>query len=86
MVISKATPDGGKAGVRTEVSRGTAAKLVVEGKARLASKEEGEAYRASLLEAKQKSDQEFAAARLQLTVISDSELRGLREKVRPPKG
>lgn len=85
VVISNATPDGGKAGVRTEVSRAVAARLVVEGKARLASSEETDAYRAGLREARQKADQEAAAARLQVTVISDSELRGLRERVRLPK-
>jgi hypothetical protein len=86
VVISNATPDGGKAGVSTEVSRATAAKLVVESKAKLATAEEGEAYRAGLREAKLKADQDAAAARLQVTVISDSELRGLRERVRPVKG
>jgi hypothetical protein len=85
VVVSKATPDGGKAGVRTEVTRGIAAKLVVEGKARLATSEEGDAYRSGLREAKQKAEQEAAAARMQVTVISDSELRGLREKIRSPK-
>jgi hypothetical protein len=86
VVVSNSTPDGGKAGVRTEVSRAIAAKLVVEGKARLATDDEGEAYRGGLREAKLKAEQDIAAARLQVTVISDSELRGLRERVRLPKG
>ena len=86
IVISNATPDGGKPGVRTEVSRAVAAKLVAEAKARLATSDESEAYRAELREAKQRAEQETAAARLQVTVISDSELRGLRERVRPSKG
>jgi hypothetical protein len=34
-VVSKATPDGGKAGVKTAVSRRVAAQLVAEGKAEL---------------------------------------------------
>jgi hypothetical protein len=34
-VVSKATPDGGKAGVKTDVSRRVAARLLVEGKAEL---------------------------------------------------
>jgi hypothetical protein len=37
VMISLETPDGGRAGVATEVRRRLAAKLVVEGKARLAS-------------------------------------------------
>jgi hypothetical protein len=41
-VVSLDTADGGRSGVVTEVSRYTAAKLVVEGKARLATEAEVE--------------------------------------------
>ncbi len=34
-VVSRATPDGGKAGMKTDVPRRVAARLVVEGKAEL---------------------------------------------------
>jgi hypothetical protein len=40
VVVSKESPDGGKAGVMSEVTRQQAARLVVEGRARLATKEE----------------------------------------------
>ena len=40
VVVSLETPDGGKPGLKTEVTRENAAKLVVEGRARLASKSE----------------------------------------------
>jgi hypothetical protein len=40
VVVSLETPDGGKAGTMTEVSRIMASRLVVENKARLASDEE----------------------------------------------
>lgn len=40
VVVSLDTPDGGKEGVTTEVTRATAAQLVVDGKARLATVEE----------------------------------------------
>nr|AEQ20625.1 hypothetical protein [uncultured bacterium CSLF43] len=86
VVISNATSDGGKADVRTEVTRGIAARLVVERRARLATAEEAETYRSELREAKQRYEQEAAAARVQVTVISDAELRGLRERARLPKG
>jgi len=39
-VVSTATPDGGKAGVVTEVPRRVAAKMVVDGTARLAVESE----------------------------------------------
>jgi hypothetical protein len=40
VVVSQETPDGGRAGVKTEVRREMAAQLVIEGRARLASEEE----------------------------------------------
>ncbi len=46
VVVSLETSEGGKAGVRTEASRAVAAKLIAEGRARVASDEEGvEFYR-----------------------------------------
>ncbi len=44
VVMSLETPDGGKAGVMTEVSRMTAARLVAENKARLATEEESHEF------------------------------------------
>lgn len=86
VVISNATSDGGKAGVYTEVTREVAARLVVETRARLATAEEAAAYRTNMRDAQQQSEQAAAAARVRLTVISDSELRALRERARPLKG
>ena len=85
IIVSNATPDGGKAGMRIEVARAVAARLIVEGRARLATTEESESYRAELCELKQRAEQAAAAARGQVTVISDAELRGLRERPRPQK-
>ena len=45
VVLSCETPDGGKPGVRTEVPRGLAAKLIVEDQATLASPEETAQFR-----------------------------------------
>ena len=69
VVVSLATPEGGKAGVRTEVPKGIAAKLVAEGRARLASQEEGEEFRAANRQAKERFEQEEAARRMQVVVI-----------------
>ena len=44
VVVSLETPDGGKAGVRTEVTRENAAKMIVEGRARMATKSESAEY------------------------------------------
>ncbi len=40
VVISRATPDGGRAGVRSELPRTAAARLIADGKADLANPEE----------------------------------------------
>lgn len=45
VIVSKSTPDGGKAGVYTEVTRQIGAQAVVEGRAQLASPQEEEEFR-----------------------------------------
>jgi hypothetical protein len=44
VIVSLDTPDGGKAGVMTEVTRSMAARLVADNKARLASEEESNEF------------------------------------------
>jgi len=45
--VSRETPDGGRAGVKTQVPRALAARMIVEEKADLATPEEAEEFRAS---------------------------------------
>jgi hypothetical protein len=85
LLVSMETADGGKGGTKTEVPRRLAAKLLVEGLARLASKEELKAYRELLAEAKRVAERAAAAARLQLTVLSTTELDRLRSEARSTK-
>ncbi len=75
IVVSQESPDGGRAGVRMEVPRAIAAKMLVEGRARLATTEEASQYREQLAEAKRAADQAAAAQRMQFTVVSDTEPR-----------
>jgi len=44
VLVSLETPDGGKSGVKTEVTRENAAKMIVEGRARMATKSEAAEY------------------------------------------
>jgi hypothetical protein len=85
LVVSVETSDGGKSGTKTEVARRLAAKLLVDGIVRLASKDELKAYRDVLAEAKRIADRVAAAARLQLTVLSTTELDRLRSESRSTK-
>jgi hypothetical protein len=47
VVTSRATPDGGRAGVKTELPRAVAARLVADGKADLANPEEAAQFRSA---------------------------------------
>ena len=75
VLISHETPDGGKAGVRTQVPRHVASKLIVEGQARLATAEETQTFQDANLDAKHIADQLAAANRMQVMVIPANELR-----------
>ena len=78
VVVSTETADGGKPGVLTEVTPGIAARMLVEGVARLATAEEAMTFRAVQAEAKRAADQEAAAAKVQFTVLSTTELNRLK--------
>jgi len=78
IVMSLATADGGKEGMPIEVTRQLAAKMMVEGSARLASAAEARQFREQQTEAKRLADQATAAARVQLTVLTTDDLNRLR--------
>ena len=78
VVVSNETGDGGKPGVLTEVTPGIAARMLVEGTAHLATAEEATAFRAVQAEAKRAADQAAAAAKVQFTVLSTTELNKLK--------
>ncbi|MFN7995894.1 MAG: hypothetical protein U0Q18_19945 [Bryobacteraceae bacterium] len=82
VVVSQETPDGGREGVRTEVSRRVAAKMLVEGVARIATEEETAAFLSEQAEAKKHAEQAAAAARVQFALLSPNELRNLKNPVR----
>jgi hypothetical protein len=82
IVVSLETGDGGKGGIATEVSRATAAKMVVEGIVRMASAEEGAEFLTQKAEAVRVAVQEAAAGQVQLSVVSTSELNQLKDAVR----
>ena len=83
VVVSAGTPDGGKAGIVSEVSRPVAAQLIAETRARLATDAEARDYRAEKERARAAFEQERLSNRVQVTVLSDNELRSLRSPQRP---
>ncbi|MFB3829037.1 MAG: hypothetical protein ACE15B_19880 [Bryobacteraceae bacterium] len=75
VVVSLETPDGGKAGVMSEVRREVAARMIVDGKARAATEKEAQAFQQQKREAKEQAEQLAAASRMQVTVVPSSEWR-----------
>ncbi len=78
VIVSKETPDGGKEGVRTEVTRSIAARMVVDGRARLATEEEAAEYRNAVAAKRKAIEQAAAANRVALSVVPEAELQMLR--------
>ncbi len=73
VVVSLGTPDGGQAGVMTEVPRAIAAKLIVEGAARLSTEAEAQAFREDCTEKQRLAEKAAAASRIQVTVVSEAD-------------
>jgi hypothetical protein len=71
LLVSNATADGGKEGVRTETPRAIAARLLLEGAARLASAEEAAIFQKGVAEAQRLAQQAAAASKIQVTVVAD---------------
>ena len=89
LMVSLETPDGGKSGTMVEVSRQEAAKAIVEGRAVRASDEQKEAYWKQEADRKKSAEKAELSRRLQIAIISDSELRSratAQEKDEQPKG
>ena len=78
VMVSFETPDGGRAGKMTEVSRAAAAKLIVEGRARLATEEERARFVAETQAAREEAKRRESASRIRVAVIPETDLRGQR--------
>jgi hypothetical protein len=78
VVVSRETPDGGKAGTKTEVTRRVAAKMVADGAARLAEPQEAKEFYSVNAKAAADAQQRAAAKNIQVTVVPASELEAIR--------
>lgn len=78
VVISLETPDGGVEGTPTEVSRLDAAKLVVDGRVRLATAEETTKYFQEMEERRKQVQALADISRIQLSVLSDADLKAIK--------
>jgi len=85
VTVSNETSDGGKAGHKVEVTRSTAARSILEGRARLASPEETAEFRSSVEQARQEAEQKAESQKIQVSVVSDADLRALRSAAKAEK-
>ncbi len=83
ILVSRATADGGRAGVLVEAPRAVAARLIAEGAADLAPVEQAEAFREEIRRLHVKEEARRAAARIQVTVVSEAEARALSDAPGP---
>lgn len=72
-VTSLETPDGGRAGVITEVPREVAAKMITEGRAQLSTKTERDQFIETQKAARAAAQRAELAQKLQVTIISDGD-------------
>jgi hypothetical protein len=89
LIVSLETSDGGRAGAFVEVSRREAAKALVESRAVLANNEQKKAYFEREAARRKSAEKAELSHRLQIAVISDSELRNAvarQDKADEPKG
>jgi hypothetical protein len=75
LIVSQATPDGGKAGVLTLAAKRVAAQLIVEGRARAASEEERALWEMEESEKREEMRREEMAQRIQVQVVTDPDIR-----------
>jgi len=74
VLVSHATPDGGKEGLLTEVPKELAAKMIVDGRARLADENAASEFREKRAEAKRTTESEAAASRVQVASVPTASL------------
>ncbi len=85
VVKSVPTESGGKAGVLSEATRSTAARMAVDGVAEIASAEEAAGYRKAKEDARKAEAERRRSSQIQFNVITDAELRALTRSGRARK-
>ena len=78
VLMSQTTPDGGKSGRMTEVHRRNAAQAIVDGRARVATSEEAAGFYKAAAGTRRAAEQAALATKLQVNIITDSDLQSLR--------
>ena len=85
VVISHETPEGGRAGQMSEVSRSVAAKLVLEGRAHAANPEQTAEFRNRVAQARKEAEERAMAQRIQVNLISEADLKAAKSNLTPAR-
>ena len=80
VLVSKETPEGGRAGRFTETPRTVAARLIAEGAAEQASETDTERFRQETEQQRSDEERRRAASRIQVSVITEDQARALTSK------
>ena len=86
IVVSNETPDGGRSGQVSEVRKGVAAQMIVEGKARLATAEESAQYKTGVERGVEAVRRAELLGKASVRLLSDGDIEALRGALRPVKG
>ena len=82
VIASQETPDGGREGTLTEAPRLIAARMILEGRGRVATDEQVRAFQKEKAEAQRLAEQAVALSKMQITVVPANDTRAMRS-VRP---
>jgi hypothetical protein len=78
IVVSNDTPDGGKAGVMSELKRSLAARMLTEGKVRLATEEEVQSFQLEKEAEYSRAQEVLSSSKVQIAVISEAEMKAIK--------
>ncbi len=85
VLVSNETGDGGRSGQTVEVAKPLAARMIVEGRARLASPLECKARQKALERAAEAAQRRQLAEKAQVRLLSDADIEALRAGLKPSK-
>lgn len=82
IVVSNATEDGGKPGVKSEVKRSVAARMLAEGRVRLGTVEEAQVFQEEKEEAYRRAQEAVSSSRVQLAVLTEAEMKAIKSALK----
>jgi len=82
IVVSNETPDGGIPGIKTEVKRSLAARMLAEGKVRLGTDEEAQLYQMEKEACYKRAQELISSSRVQLAVLTEAEMKAIKSTLK----